>query len=312
MCQEVVLGALLSGHRHRSSLTTFFGTNLSPTAVGLLSDFKSLTFCRLEAAQGLDIEPLRALPHLSELDLKGTAGFPVQFDGVHTLSSLIKLSMRYSVIGFAGCPAYGFVQKLQHLKVSHGAVLGLHHDGLPAVRNLKSRILLGNSLVSGETTWRMGSGHDVQIPANMASLTQLSELRLHLSDRATELHLDWIWELRQLRALALGCSHPSTLGASLTRLSQLSFLRLVGDAKQINAAWCLNVDWKLMHSLCDAHFLHCNFDQLLGLVQAQNLRSLTLTYKASTDEALVHLMRLVGALQRSRQDVSVKLNGITL
>lgn len=52
-CQEIVLGALLSGCQ-RSSLTVFTGSNLSPTAVDFLADFGWLIHCHLSCLQTLD------------------------------------------------------------------------------------------------------------------------------------------------------------------------------------------------------------------------------------------------------------------
>ena len=253
------------------------------------------------------------MQHLSQLKLNGISTH-THYAEIHNLANLTSLTLCNTTIGVSGGPAFAFFPTLHSLSVFDGGIFR-KHSSLPHCKNLQSLTLEGATCIGGfgASTWRMWTAKPIKVPAAVSSLTKLTTLQLSLHDAATESACDWIWQLTQLKELFLECPHKMQIGASLTRLSLLTFLDVAGSVSEsqggTGGTWTFSVDWSLMHSLSAILLRECSRSHLLGLVRLQSLESIEFFIcKPADASAFSGIAYLIATLTASRQDVSVRVD----
>ena len=326
--QAAVLGSLVS-QPQAPALTRFCCFKASNTIVTFLAEFSSLASCHLHLhhQNPVCLAPLQSLPHLTYLQLVGRSFTRSEghcFLGLNTLPHVKHLELRHAQIGYAGMPAYQFVSTLETLQAADNCqLIGLQGLGLPACQRLLALKLVGNPVIKGSSDDSVWHTFDerlsakVRVPANMTSMTQLTELELSLSCNAVSSDLIWIWQLSQLKELILVCTGTLRIDSSLTQLSHLTLLDLAGESSTANtgsvtARWHVEVEWQRMH-LHELNLSHCKFSLGRGvtsLVQVRYLKKITFMRCRLSDSVIwSDLLCLAGALARRRPDVCLKLDG---
>ena len=230
--------------------------------------FSSLAECALssESRMPWDLTPLRSLPNLKSLSLRGCFGY------VDLLEHLTSLSLDdVHVINKQDCR---FVSVLEHLSMRNSVLQGFHLQGLSACHCLKQLTSFFPELSDQDPT------RDLLVaPKQVSSLFHISALDLTTLKPYSLPNLSWVFNLTSLRNLHLGITefHASFL-QNVQSLSQLTKLALKGMAGQDRTLVSLDCQWQHLQALqhlaitqVRIELLPCNAVSLLQLGQLTTL-----------------------------------------
>ena len=177
--EATLSGAIVAANKPFHSLKRAVLHGPSDSAASMLALCTNLTSCHFEDFHILDLEPLQALPHLSELSLH--RGF--RADKVGKLANLIDLDLVY-VDAHCGATAQ-FVHGLKRLSVNGCTIEGLHDRGIAACSDLQCLSLVGCCIpaLSGQyaldmTVGNDKSSHPLSLTRHLSDLMQLTSLQL--------------------------------------------------------------------------------------------------------------------------------------
>ena len=255
----------------------------------------------------VNLAPLQALPNLQTLALEDLVKHLVKdkvvdgnsfsksqaFVGLHLLARLTSLHLLEVIVDSRQNPPVKCLSTLRHLDLLGSEIYGMHSSGLLACEALQ---VLSCDICRVDAAEQAAFLFDeeIQVPAAMTQLTQLTKLRLiwawahesqhpaNMRHRHKPVELKWVSQLSNLQDLTLLASGPAWLHQKLTRLSRLTALHIAGDHRNEVASpeWTLTVTWSEFRALQTLTVAHARIviwgaDRLLSLVQVASLRRVT-------------------------------------
>ena len=273
-----------------------------------LSAFSSLVSCDLfKPATGvLSLQPLQGLVQLQKLLLQ--AGTFRDLAIPCHLTYLFVTQSEVTCVQDVCCPS-----GLLRLHVFNSTVVGMHKVGLAACMSLTAMRFVDCAITAADASDQLsiGKGLPMSIPANISTLTKLSELSMHISSTyAWKLGLDWLYGMVFIQDLALSTKGSIDLGNELTQLNSLTKLEISTEGK--NSVLYGMIDWEAMQCLS-----HITFhgptrlsDSTLSLTSLDSLEGVALSdFHPVDDETAMLLAKLAYCLAVHRPKVKFTLDG---
>ena len=177
--EATLSGAIVAANKPFQSLKRAMVHKVSDSAATMLALCTNLTSCHFGDFYILDLEPLQALPNLSELSLH--TGF--RADGVGKLAKLTDLELDYVNIDCDGTAE--FVHSLKRLSVSGCTIERLHDLGIAACSGLQRLSLiqccipaLSDQYALDMTVHNDAPPHPLSLTRHLSDLMQLTSLQL--------------------------------------------------------------------------------------------------------------------------------------
>lgn len=217
-------------------------TDIAEPAIHVLSAFKALTKCQLQApdAQPFSIKALHALPQLRHLELQdGT------FCAVNAAQHLTSLKLwQCQAFCSQSCPC---VTSLLQLSVGKESCLAdFHAKGVCACSVLQN---CHSSLIGAEydhtESLELRSTEVLQIPAGMSALAALTRLALTHTDQTHVRNFGWLAQIPKLRSLRVTVDLlQPILPPNLSVLSNMTCLHVANWSPQASGNTLVDFDWK--------------------------------------------------------------------
>lgn len=177
--EATLSGAIAAANKPLQSLKRAVVGSLSDSAANMLASCANLSSCCFGCFYFLDLEPLQALPYLSELSLHTG----VRASGVGKLAQLTGLDLHYVEVQCGNTAQ--FTHGLKRLSANKCILEGLHDLGLAACSSLQELSLAYCCILplSDQYALSINLGvfthrHDGSLTKHLSDLTQLTKLEI--------------------------------------------------------------------------------------------------------------------------------------
>lgn len=272
----------------------------------LLALFTTLTDCRLHAPaqEQLNVQPLRALPRLTRLELWNGS-----FVGVEVLEHLTSLTVSDAQVEcFEDSHSVTCLLELE----LHDSQLGRFHSrGLGACTGLLDLTFGASSMLAETPDESMQCGNHFQFATNLTALTNLTFL--HFGTWHRPVQLEWLTGLTSLLKLSVvvepSKAHPVVFPTALSLLSSVTALSIHGMNRF--GEMHLNFEWAKFPSLACV-FLGGQFRFNRGLDGLRDLKHLIHLdfgrFLVSNPDSTQQVAEVISQLSQNRPSIRVTTN----
>ena len=287
----------------------------SPMAAWMLALCTNLTTCCLGHQDDLDLEPLQALPSLSDLRLHQVSSVR----GVDKLAYLTRVDLGWTHAECGGHTA--FVAGLKMLSVRHSLVEGLHGRGISACSGLRHLVLQDCCVYANTDLYVLNikppiwfNDPPLAFPMHISDLTQLTNLDI-FGTLNTAVVCPWLFALTNLVSLQLHfCAeaYMHNLKGCFSDLCALEHFDISIGAPQ-GALLTLEVSWHLMPLLqsIQIEVSRVRFDtKVLGLIKLRNLKSIDLNFTPDDKDTSFYMGMLIYNMAARCPQVEFRLGAV--
>ncbi|KAL3131639.1 hypothetical protein ABBQ38_007936 [Trebouxia sp. C0009 RCD-2024] len=311
--EAALAGAITASNRPLRSLSVAFLQGSSDSAPSMLALSQNLTRIDFMHFSDVDLEPLQALPNLSELTLRhGSRAL-----GVGKLASLTTLILRAA--GDVNCSGRAhFVHHLKRLSVSDSTVKGLHELGVTACSGLQHLTLDACEILAPLDQYAVNIYYDGPhaLTMHMSSLTQLTNLELD-GTISVGVECPWLFTLTNLVCLKLAFESGVTQYNLTDQLGVLHCLEHFDFKLGAPAGSMLTLatSWDLMPVLQTVRIVAVRLrvdERVLGLAKLSVLKCLEVTYGELDDmPSEIYFASMVCKMAAHRPQVVCELHHLS-